>query len=135
MWLSNSGGTIICIKLDEFRDMMRAGLPLFSVFQDLGRAEEHKGAFVNTVARFTDKIGNADQPERFGDGSRTCGFTHVGDVVRTCTLAAGNELEESSRINCIACNTSETGRTDTEYVRGQLPHPKRLRRFEGGACP
>ncbi|QKY22200.1 NAD-dependent epimerase/dehydratase family protein (plasmid) [Halolamina sp. CBA1230] len=77
----------------NFHDMTLAGLRFFSVYQGFGGAEEHKGEFANTVAQFTDKIANGEQPELFGDGSQTRDFTHVDDVVRACELAADHELQ------------------------------------------
>ncbi|MEZ3163898.1 NAD-dependent epimerase/dehydratase family protein [Halorubrum sp. RMP-47] len=77
----------------NFHDMTLAGMRFFSVYQGFGGAEEHKGEFANTVAQFTDKIANGDQPELFGDGTQTRDFTHVDDVVRACELAADHQLQ------------------------------------------
>ncbi|MDB9250869.1 NAD-dependent epimerase/dehydratase family protein [Halorubrum ezzemoulense] len=77
----------------NFHEMTLAGMRFFSVYQGFGGAEEHKGEFANTVAQFTDKIANGEQPELFGDGSQTRDFTHVDDVVRACELAADHELQ------------------------------------------
>jgi Nucleoside-diphosphate-sugar epimerases len=70
-----------------------AGMRFFSVYQDYGGAEEHKGEYANVIAQFADDIANRESPVLYGDGTQTRDFTHVSDIVRGLELAAEHELD------------------------------------------
>lgn len=64
------------------------GLRYFSVY---GPRERAKGRYANLISQFMWKLMDGEQPEIWGDGSRTRDFTFVGDIVRGNILAARSE--------------------------------------------
>ncbi|QIB75508.1 NAD-dependent epimerase/dehydratase family protein [Halogeometricum borinquense] len=130
-------------------DLTLAGMRFFSVYQGFGGAEEHKGEYANTVAQFTEKIANGEQPELFGDGSQTRDFTHVDDIVRGLVLAAEHELNgvynlgtgESYSFNEMVAMINEVLGTDVEpkyienpldeYVHDTMADPTKMKEATG----
>lgn len=109
--------------------MNLAGLRFFSVYQGYGGAEQHKQEYANVIAQFADDIAHGLQPELYGDGTQTRDFTHVDDVVRACTLAAGLDdvynvgTGESYSFNTVVSMINDELGTDVEprYVENPIP--------------
>lgn len=103
----------------------------FSVYQDYGGAEEHKGEYANLIAQFADDIAHGESPVIYGDGTQTRDFTHVDDIVRGLELAADHDIDgiynlgtgESYSLNTLVDRLNEVLGTDVEpeYVDNPIP--------------